>query len=236
MYSKEEVVELFNEFHQENTFTIFNKHSNCNVDAFNGHEDLEQFFKEKGLIEEQFEVGWYVKEWDDGDFDLILVERFFNTVFDSVRDCHFRNGKILKEANHEGSQEYIDTRFNFRKATPKEVEEALIKVWCRKTGKGFYNYQYNSKTNTFEVLPIVPNGDTEWEEVFKDGKWAEIVEDNTEKPDDVETAPTSDEKLDIMFTKMSADFEAKFNDSVLGDRIETIVKKILKKHKLLPKK
>jgi len=177
MYSKKEVVELFNDFKEENcSFEhgsfYYDKHS------------IPQFLKEKGLIE-QFEVGkWWKQKIYNGDtYYMCLYElRCGSWYFYGIID-----GKWGKS-----SVSTYDMK-KWERMTNEEVEEALIKECDKFKGKKVKcifdgieysiwqnpKYWYNSRDNHLGVE--FAGGDKCV--LFHNGDWAEIVEDKKEEID-----------------------------------------------------
>ena len=156
MYSKEEVVELFNDF-SENY----------------GRNSYKEFLKEKGLIEPELEIGkWYhygtdLLVWNGGDLTY-----GFSLGVDYLNNAYF-------------------TVDNATPATDREVEEALIKEAKKrgfKEGVKFETLDGSEvtfeNTKVFERAIAFFNDHTEMYEnggcFFKDGKWAEIIEDGND--------------------------------------------------------
>ena len=161
MYSKKEVVELLKDF----------KYKNLLSRRFD--ETFTKLLKEKGLIESELEIGkWYhygtdLLVWNGGDSTY-----GFNQGVDYLNNAYFTVDEAIP-------------------ATDKEVEEALIKE-AKKRGfkEGVKVTQINKYNlgNPGEDKWVVTNGHYEYICgklficnicLFNDGKWAEIIEEES---------------------------------------------------------
>ena len=115
MYSKEEVVELLKEF-QGGYFAEY---------------QMDRFFKEKGLIE-QFEVGKWYKGKNFYDFIGCIT---------AMDDEDFRYYGLNVNEHWKDDDFYTFKEANLIEATPKEVEEALIKEAKKRGFKKGVEYQ-----------------------------------------------------------------------------------------------
>ena len=206
-YSKEEVVELFNEAEKR-----------CHE---KGHYiSFKYFLKEKGLIEEEFEVGKWYKKSDDW---LICI----TDLSPNKSGC---SAYGFYENDWNGSKNWEKSNAlclnGFKPATDKEVEEALIahaKKLGFKEGVKFKNIEVGC-IQTFEKDLYSSDGDvnvtspeSEWSAfgghsnpyIFKDGKWAEIVEEEKE-----------DSPSELFVKKMFKDFKKIYDEAVREGLIE----------------
>jgi len=172
MYSKKEVCELIKEYGD-------------------GLIRYNQFLKEKGLIEPELEVGWLARDWGDGDLDVFLCTEIKEDVFVQAEDCFFRNNEIILD----GGTRLIKTsrRFKTRKATDKEVEDALIAEAKRRGYKKGLRIKCLCMGNEEIPLGSVFNFDGHYfyldgTQIFQNGKWAEIVETKKMTVEEVEKA------------------------------------------------
>lgn len=166
MYSKEEVVELFAKFHKEK-LSLY---------------DFNPFLKEKGLIEEQFEDGWYrFTGMNTGKHSFYYINEDKTNYGISCINGWVENLNLS-----------IDHK-NMSKATPKEVEEALIKEAKKrgfKKGAKFIGLRgaveiicsYNPKL-LVDTKDCLVCGEDYIFNYRNDGKWAEIVEEKKEEID-----------------------------------------------------
>ena len=157
-FTKEEVVELTDDLL---------KHLRINKVSFAGNL-ITSFLKEKGLIEEEFEIDkWYRR----GDDFIYYTCEFMNY---GIIDGQWRNDLYFSTAQE---QLYIS-------ATDKEVEEALIKEAKKRGFKDgdwivknidyeYYNSEDSYYPNSLQLGVVV---------LFQEGKWLEIIEEKIETP------------------------------------------------------
>jgi hypothetical protein len=177
MYSKKEVVELFNEF-SNGLVLDYQRSSNCGtfncpINKFN------DFLKEKGLIE-QFEG------WTKGNSKYLAYHK------DGMRyGFDFQGNWFGLEPI-----KFVTALEDENPATPKEVETALIKEAKKrgfKEGVRFQSFGGRGKHDMCFTMDgrdiiydnnslIIHSENWGWRTaaIFKDGKWAEIVEDKKE--------------------------------------------------------
>tara|TARA_R110001632_G_scaffold34101_1_gene87145 strand:+ start:2091 stop:2633 length:543 start_codon:yes stop_codon:yes gene_type:complete len=160
-YTKEEVVELFNEFDKELPNTSKYKFITNN------------FLKEKGLIKEEFEVGkWYKSKNHNITACYVDEHNNYGVSFGVWKDAMILNyfeawtlatdkeveTALIKEAKKRGFKEGV--KYNCNNVMGRKDE-----VLC---GKVIFDYDYNG-------LFCSSNG---W--IFEDGKWATIIEEPKE--------------------------------------------------------
>jgi len=144
-------------------------------------QDVYEFLEEKGLIGEQFEVGkWYMG--DDGlIFHITNITQFRN----SFGGYGFGdNGNWF---NDKSDTIGVDDE---REATPQEVESALIKEAKKRGFKEGCVYDATKLGHIEQTNCSIQGNNFEWDEntlmidrweIFRDGKWAEIVEEKKEE-------------------------------------------------------
>jgi len=141
--------------------------------------------KEKGLIKEEFEVGkWYKATNSQA---LCFIVSFPNR---GIKDECEVYGFDISGDWIGGTNCYGSITNEFVKATDKEVEEALVKEAKKRGFKGNsklkmfseYDEQYEVSTEFFFSMDhnvlYMGNPCFSNRTIFKDGKWAEIVEED----------------------------------------------------------
>ena len=181
-YTKEEVVELFNEFDKELPNTSKYKFITNN------------FLKEKGLIKEEFEVGkWYKSKNHNITACYVDEHNNYGVSFGVWKDAMILNyfeawtlatdkeveAALIKEAKKRGFKKgvnYISCTLGDFKTNIEGGKEG-VKYNCNNVmgrkdevlcGKVIFDYDYNG-------LFCSSNG---W--IFEDGKWATIIEEPKE--------------------------------------------------------
>jgi hypothetical protein len=151
------------------------------------NEKVEAFRQEllKEFSENKFEVGKWYKDFEGR---ILFIEGLNDD--STVTGYGFAQNKIW----YNSSKWYMDflkkiKEYNITPATDKEVEEALTNEFYKKNGrKSRYNVKSINSGNVFILMNTFrfdAKINTLWMraigggilEVFKDGKWAEIVDD-----------------------------------------------------------
>ena len=172
-----------------------NKYANKILDELNdyikesndgiGSLIIRDFKIHKGLLKEEFEVGDWVFVLRDNESIPALV--FFQG--HGVNTYGFAHNNNSFTDNYESCDTFINPRYNYTKATDKEVEEALIKEAKRRYSKGckitwdvwggveeinLENFKYTNDESESHHNGLW----CERRQVFEEesGKWAEIVE------------------------------------------------------------
>ena len=160
-FTKKEVVELIWEFDR-------------------GNLNPNNFLKEKGLIEPELEVGWLARDWNNGDVDVFLCTENTGDRYTYHPECYFRNGNNIPSINSNVGK--FDPRYTTRKATDEEVSDALTKEGQKYIGKtiltkgGVKKFIKGRVTYSDGIVYGVCDNNF-YRELFRDGKWAEIIED-----------------------------------------------------------
>jgi hypothetical protein len=164
-HTDKEVVELFNEYN--------NKYSVSNLD----NHRIPRFLKEKGLVEE-LEVGTWYKSHINELFCIIHHES------DTWYNCY---GFTSCGMFYNNRTRNLDTHRKLIKATPQEVEQALIKEAKKRGFKEGVSCYWDDENVTHDDMSgviiyrhesnyLTMNGDI----FYEDGKWADLVEEKKE--------------------------------------------------------
>ena len=163
MYSKEEVVELFNDF-SENY----------------GRNSYKEFLKEQGLIEPELEIGkWYhygtdLLVWNGGDLTYGFSQGvdYLNGAHFSVDDATPAPHKEVSDAFIKEAQKYIG------KVVHVESRDLDVLI----TDEFDFKF-HNDATQSLWAYGTLPNRPDYLNHVgvklFSDGKWAEIIEEES---------------------------------------------------------
>tara|TARA_R110002096_G_scaffold382312_1_gene576203 strand:+ start:5050 stop:5589 length:540 start_codon:yes stop_codon:yes gene_type:complete len=144
--------------------------------------DFLAFLKEKGLLEEEFEIGWY-----DVSDDKVQCLVYYDGQDKGMTRCGILNN-VWNDGVWSYSKKALE-RDGARKATDKEVEGALIEEAKRRGFNGvckIVDYSYTTPNcfyykSEFNSLFMGERDKSPNIAVFSDGKWAEIIEGQPKK-------------------------------------------------------
>jgi hypothetical protein len=164
-YTKEEVTNLIDELNDR--VSVGRKLTSIDV-------IVQEFKREKGLLEEEFKVG----DWISDEKEVLIKITEVNEI------SYFGYG-FVDGAWHSFVEIRIDYSHLYKPANPKEVSEALKregdkyigkKVKCLLEGTNFivgkYHDYYQSPNEMF-----YSNGNGDYILLMKDGKWADVIEE-----------------------------------------------------------
>ena len=171
-YTTKEVNELLDKYNK-----VLSEERGLCLDVINMNKD--SFKRYHGLIEEALEVGWYA-----------TTEEFNEDWL-----CYFNGKKFIYgfDANNEWTTMSCQADGTERKATHKEIKDALIKHW-EKDNKGLKDYTFNS--NNGRLIGWI--GSEPIETLFKGGTWFPIAKKTTRQPLENEVLTETD-KVEIMW-------------------------------------
>lgn len=149
------------------------------------HILFDEIFGEDTVIDIELNK-WYVKEWNDGDFDILLIDRERNGKF-SVSQYYrkYQSGNWSMELGDEDFVEFNDSRYKFREATDEEIKEALnkkcielglikgTKVECMSDNGG--ELILNEFWHVDSAGAIWFRGDSNNGIVFRNGEWTKVI-------------------------------------------------------------